>query len=86
MAIPVAILAITAISIIVDPRLGALVHSQIATGTTYQNIEHRNLCTLKSQIARRTECKSQCAMVHLWLLQALLRVSTQRSNKPNARL
>ena len=37
MIIPVAILAKTAISVIVDPRLGALVHSQIETGTTYQN-------------------------------------------------
>ena len=37
MIIPVAMLAITAISVIVDPRLGALVHSQIATGSTYQN-------------------------------------------------
>ena len=39
MIIPVAILAKTAISVIVDPRLGALVHSQIKTGTTYQNTE-----------------------------------------------
>ena len=75
MIIPAAMLAITAISVIVDPRLGALVHSQIATGSTYQNIV---LCAL----TRRTEC----AVVQVWFLQAQLCVSSQRAIKSNARL
>jgi hypothetical protein len=75
MIIPAAILAITATWALSSRGLEALVHSQIEAGTTYQNIV---VCAL----TRRTEC----AMTHLWLLQALLRVSTQRSNKSIARL
>ena len=75
MIIPVAILAKTATWALSIRGLEALVHSQIETGNTNQNIV---LCAL----TRRTEC----AMTHLWLLQALLRVSTQRSNKSIARL
>ena len=75
MIIPVAIVAITATWALSIRGLEALVHSQNARGNTNQNIV---LCAL----TRRTEC----AMTHLWLLQALLRVSTQRSNKSIARL
>jgi len=75
MVIPVAIVAITATWALSIRGLEALGGSQIETGNTNQNIV---LCAL----TRRTEC----AMTHLWLLQALLRVSTQRSNKSIARL
>ena len=75
MIIPVAIVAITATWALSSRGLEALAHSQIARGNINQNIV---LCAL----TRRTEC----AMTHLWLLQALLRVSTQRSNKSIARL
>jgi hypothetical protein len=75
MIIPVVVLAITATWALSSRGLEVLACSQIARGNTYQNIV---VCAL----TRRTEC----AMTHLWLLQALLRVSTQRSNKSIARL